>query len=143
MAKKRSKGRGTSLKSGFELYGVSDLLKQIEAAGGRVDKACKQAVDKSLKVVGDDMQSFMENHKQTGDTYRSFEQKPAVVENGKISAIVGYNIKEGGLPAIFLDVGTPKRKGYFYRYYAVNNNTKKLKEIQHETLNDILKGLKQ
>lgn len=142
MAKKRSKGRGTSLKNGFELYGVSDLLKQIEAAGGKVDEACKQAVDKSLKIVGDDMQEFMSKHKQTGDTYRSYEQKPAEVVNGKITALVGYNAKEGGLPAIFLDVGTPKRKGYFYRYYAVNNNTKQLKEIQHETLNDILKGLK-
>lgn len=140
MAKNR-KGRGSSLKGGFELYGVSDLLKQIEAAGGNVDEACKKAVDKSLKIVGADMQNFMSKHVQTGDTLASYEQVHATVKDGKIEAIVGYDAKKGGLPSIFLDVGTPKQKPYFFRYYAVNNNTKQLQEIQRETLNDILRGL--
>lgn len=135
------KGRGTSLKGGFELYGVSDLLKKIEKMGGNVDNACKKAVDESLKIVGEDMQNFMSGHKDTGDTMASYEQLPAEVKDGRIEAVVGYNAKIGGLPSIFLDVGTPKQKGYFYRYYAVNNNAAKLKEIQHKTLNEILRGL--
>lgn len=139
---KRRKGRGTSLKNGFELYGVSELLKKIEAAGGNVDEACKKAVDASLKIVGDEMQNFMSGHKLTGETIASFEQIPAKVTDGKIEAVVGYNAKEGGLPAIFLDVGTPKMKPYFYRYYAVNNNAAKLKEVQHAALNEIFGGLK-
>lgn len=139
---KKGKYRGSSLKGGFELYGVSDLLKQIETAGGNVDEACKKAVDESLKIVGADMQDFMSKHKFTGDTIASYEQKPATVKDGKIEAVVGYDTKKGGTPAIFLDVGTPKQKGYFYRYYAVNNNTKRLQEIQERTLNDILGGLK-
>lgn len=139
---KKGKRRGTSLKSGFELYGASELLKKIEAAGGNVDEACKRAVDASLKIVGDDMQNFMSGHRLTGDTMASFEQVPATVNGGKVEAVVGYDAKNGGLPAIFLDVGTPKQKPYFFRYYAVNNNTARLKEVQHAALNEILEGLK-
>lgn len=141
MAKKR-KGRGTSLKNGIELYGVSELLKKIEAAGGNVDEACKKAVDASLEIVGADMQKFMQGHRRTGDTIGSYEQIPATIKDGKIEAVVGYDAKNGGLPAIFLDVGTPKIKPSFFRYYAVNNNAAKLKEAQHAALNEIFGGLK-
>lgn len=139
------KGRGSSLNGkGLEMYGVSDLLKKIESAGGNVENAVKKAVDESLKIIGDDMQKFMAGHKQTGDTMESYEQVPAKVgKGGLIEAEVGYNAKQGGLPAIFLDVGTPKMKPYFYRYYAVENNRKRIEDIQQQALNDILKELTQ
>lgn len=142
MAKAR-KFKGSSVKRGnlVEMYGVSDLLKQIESAGGRVDAAVQQAVDRSLEIVGADMQNFMSGHKDTGETMASFEHIKAIIQGDKVEAMVGYNAKNGGLPAIFLDVGTPKQKAYFYRYYAVENNRKKIEEIQRETLNEILRGL--
>ena len=138
------KFKGSSVKRGnlIEMYGVSDLLKKIESANGNVEEAVKRAVDKSLEIVGSDMQNFMAGHKQTGDTMESYEQVPAKAgKNGLIEATAGYNAKKGGLPAIFLDVGTPKMKPYFYRYYAVENNRKRIEDIQRETLNDILKEL--
>lgn len=141
MAKKY---RGSSVKRGnlVEMYGVSDLLNSIEKAGGKVDEAVKKAVDKSLQVVGADMQNFMSGHKDTGETYESYEQTPAKAKGNKVEANAGYNIAKGGLPAIFLDVGTPKQKPHFYRYYAVENNRKRIEEIQRATLNEILEGLK-
>lgn len=143
MAKAR-KYKGSSVKRGnlIEMYGVSELLKQIESAGGKVDEAVQMAVDRSLEIVGADMQKFMSSHKDTGETMASFEQVKASIKDNKVEAIVGYNAKNGGLPAIFLDVGTPKQKAYFYRYYAVENNRKQIEEIQKETLNEILEGLK-
>lgn len=147
MAKSR-KFRGSSVKRGslVEMYGVSDLLKKIEAAGGKVDEAVMKAANESLKIVGEDMQAFMRKHSPgttgTGDTYQSFEIIPATVKDGKVVANAGYNVKKGGLPAIFLDVGTPKQKPHFFRYYAVENNRKQIEEIQRATLNEILEGLK-
>lgn len=140
---KKGKIRGSSVKRGnlVEMYGVSDLLKKIEAAGGKVDTAVQKAVDRSLEIVGADMQSFMEQHKRTGETVGSFEQVPAQIKDGKVVANVGYRLDDG-LAAIFLDVGTPKQKPYFFRYYAVENNSKKIEEIQRATLNEILEGLK-
>ncbi len=154
---KKNKYRGSSVKRGnlIEMYGVDDLLKSIEKAGGKVDEAVKKAVDESLKIVGADMQNFMSGHKHSGDTYASYEQTPASISDtvkvgketynikgGGVTGSVGYNVKQGGLPAIFLDVGTPKQKPHFYRYYAVENNRKRIEEIQRATLNEILEGLK-
>ena len=138
------KYRGSSLKGKniVEMYGVSDLLKKIEAAGGRVDEAVKKAVDNSLEQVGMKMQLFMLGHKESGETYSSYEQIMAGIKDNKVEAMVGYNVKNGGLPAIFLDVGTPKQKPYFFRYYAVENSRKQIEEIQRATLNEILEGLK-
>lgn len=143
MAKAR-KFRGSSIKRGniVEMYGVSDLLKKIEQAGGKVDEAVKKAVDNSLEQVGMKMQLFMMGHKETGETYASYEQIMASVNGNSVEAMVGYNAKNGGLPAIFLDVGTPKQKPHFFRYYAVENSRKQIEEIQRETLNEILRGLK-
>ena len=124
------------------MYGVSELLKKIESAGGKVDVAVQNAVDRSLEIVGADMQTFMSKHKDTGETMASFEQIKASIKNNKVEAMVGYDAKNGGLPAIFLDVGTPKQKAYFFRYYAVENNSKQISQIQQETLNEILEGLK-
>lgn len=140
---KKGKYRGSSVKRGnfVEMYGVSDLLKQIEAAGGNVDSAVQKSVDKSLEVVGSKMQNFMRGHKDSGETYESLEQTAAKVNGGKVEAMVGYDVKKGGLPAIFLDVGTPKQKPYFFRYYAVENSRQQIEEIQRETLNEILRGL--
>lgn len=138
------KYRGSSIKRQniIEMYGVSEILNKIEKVGGKVDEAVKKAVDESLKIVGADMQSFMKQHKLTGKTISSYEQIPAEISTNNVNAMVGYNVKNGGLPAIFLDVGTPNQKGYFFRYYAVENNRKKIEEIQKNTLNEIFKELK-
>lgn len=137
------KFKGSSVKRGnlVEMYGVSDLLKKLEAAGGNVDEAVKKAVDNSLELVGMQMQLFMLGHKETGETYGSYEQIKAVVKGGKVEAMVGYDAKKGGLPSIFLDVGTPTQTPHFYRYYAVENNIDAIKGIQQDTLKEILKGL--
>ncbi len=124
------------------MYGVSELLKSIEEAGGKVDEAVKRAVDESLKIVGDDMQSFMIQHRHSGDTMESFEIVPAKSDGNTVTGNAGYNIKNGGLPAIFLDVGTPKQKPHFFRYYAVENNRQRIEKIQRNTLEEILGGLK-
>lgn len=135
--------RGSSIKRGnlVEISGMSELLQKIEKAGGNINQACAKAVDNCLELVGMHMQLFMAEHKLTGDTYDSYEQIMASIKDNKVEAMVGYNVKNGGLPAIFLDVGTPKQKPYFFRYYAVENNQKEIRRIQKDTLNDILREL--
>jgi hypothetical protein len=138
---KKYKGTSVKRKNLIEMYGVSEMLKAIEDAGGKADEALKIAVDKSLEIVGNDMQNFMSRHKETGETMSSYEQIHAESDGKTVKAEVGYDVRKGGLPAIFLDVGTPKEKPYFFRYYAVENNRKRIEEIQREALAEILRGL--
>lgn len=137
------KYRGSSIKRKniVEMHGFSELLQNIEKAGGNVDAAVQKCVNRSLEIVGRNMQNFMSGHVATGDTKESYDIIPATVKNGKVSALVGYDVDKGGLPAIFLDVGTPKQKPHFFRYYAVENSSAEIKRIQGETLNEILRGL--
>lgn len=148
------KFKGTSYKRNgmVSIHGVSDLLKKIEKAQGRVDEAVMKSTDASLAVIGKEAQNLMSRlspgKSGTGDTYRSFEQRPAEMNGKFVQASVGYNVDNGGLPAIFLDVGwtgTPKRKpkkGHFWRYYAVENTRSQVAEAQKKALNEILEGLK-
>lgn len=148
------KFKGSSFKNGkmFSMNGVAELLKKIEKAQGSVDGAVKKATDESLAIIGNEAQRLMRplspGKGGTGDTYRSFEQQPAEMNGKFVQASVGYNVDEGGLPAIFLDVGitgTPKRKpikGRFWRYYAVENTRNQVKEAQKKALNEILGDLK-
>ena len=148
------KFKGSSFKSNsmVSIHGVSDLLKKIEKAQGRVDEAVKKSTDASLAVIGKEAQRLMSRlspgESGTGATYRSFEQRPAEMNGKIVQASVGYNVDKGGLPAIFLDVGwagTPKRepkRGHFWRYYAVENTRSQVAEAQKKALSEILEGLK-
>lgn len=142
MAKNR-KFKGSSIKRGtyVEMYGFEDMLNRIEEAGGKVNEAVKECVDRSLDVVGKHMQNFMLAHKFTGDTMESYKQLESEIKGNVVTAKVGYSKKDGGIAAIFLDVGTPKQKPYFFRYYAVENNRREIEMIQQETLSEILKEL--
>lgn len=53
----------------------------------------------------------------------------------------GFDAENGGLPALFLDIGTPKIKPSFFIYYAVENNMKQIHDIQMGELRKILKEL--
>lgn len=139
---KKYRGSSVKNKAWIEMYGMSELLKKIEQAEGKVDEAVKKAVDNSLEYVGMKMQLFMMGHRLTGETYSSYEQVKAQIKKGKVEAIAGYNVDNGGLPAIFLDVGTPTQKPYFFRYYAIENSSKEIAEIQRNTLEEIFEGLK-
>lgn len=140
MASKKRRGNSGGK---IELYGISELLQKIEKAGGKADVAVKKCVEASLEQVGMKMQLFMMEHRRTNDTYNSFELLPVKLNNaGKVSGSVGYDPDKGGLPAIFLDVGTPNQQPKFFRYYAINNSRQELEQIQQATLREILEALK-
>ena len=138
-----AKYKGSSYKNNtmLEITGVSELLKKIEKAKGDAVPAVAEMAKKSLEIIGENANQFMQGHKLTGDTLESYDMH-ARIDGDTVKGVVGYDVKKGGLPAIFLDVGTPTQKGYFWKYYAVENTRKQVEQIQQETLKKILEDLR-
>ena len=147
--------KGTFSKKGnlIDFYGTPELLKKIEAANGNVRKAVETAVLKSIEPAKQDMKEFIRNHKETGVTEDSFDDGLLKWKGDAVNIKSGFDIEKGGLPALFLDIGTPSHSGRngtglitgiaptYFVYYAVENNMDKIMKIQRKTLEDMLKGL--
>ncbi|MCQ2059793.1 MAG: hypothetical protein MJY71_08220 [Bacteroidaceae bacterium] len=151
MASKKGKFSKKGNLVGF--YGTPDLLKKIEKANGNVKKAVETAVLKSIEPATQDMKEFIRTHRETGVTEDAFDDGQVKWNGDSVNIKSGFDIEKGGLPALFLDIGTPSHSGRngtgmitgitptFFVYYAVENNMDKIMKIQQQTLEDILKGL--
>lgn len=157
----------------FMSFDAQKLANAIEAAGGNIKPAIEQAARRSLPIIQSEFQSFIEQHRVTGETAASLidpsqtkfiwgkNAKKRFVgtttrgvkgfTGGSVQVVseedclyfeYGFDAKNGGLPALFLDIGTPKIKPTFFIYYAVENNMARIHAIQREELMRILEGLK-
>lgn len=122
--------------------GSTELLKQIEAAGGSVEDAVIAAIRKSAEKPSEEMQSFIRKHKRTGQTERSWTEE---IKNrdGIITGEFGFSIKKGGLPALFWNVGTP-RKAPAATYFidnALENNIDEIIEAQNTAIREVFSAL--
>lgn len=131
----------------IELYGFEELLKKIEKAEGNLTDAVAEAVQRSAEPVKKDMQDFMDKHSPpngsvwaTGDTKKSWREQ-LTTKGDTVTYKIGYSIKDGGLPSIFLNYGTPTNEPSFFIDMAVERNINEIKKIQEETLREILEEL--
>ena len=83
---------------------LQDMLKDLEA---NTDEAIDRALIDSQKLVADKAEKAMEKHDRTGNTKASIVRDKIVKNTGMSKTIgVGFDIKGGGLPSIFLMYGT-------------------------------------
>jgi len=132
---------GSNGKAFIEMYGVSDLLKKIEKANGNLEDAISKAVEKSVELPKQDMLNFMEQHHRSGDTEESFTVYPIKWKDGVGTVKLGFSIKKKGLPAVFLNYGTPKIQPTFFIQHAVDDHIDEIHQIHRNTLEEILKEL--
>ena len=125
----------------LDFYGASDILKKIEAAGGNVEQAISKAVARSMEAPKRDMQAFISSHHLTGMTEDAFGETPFEWKNGVLNYAVGYDMKKGGIAALFLDVGTPTMSPSFFINRAVERNIDEIRDTQQKVLKEIFRGL--
>lgn len=128
--------------------------------------AFERAVGRIIPMVEQDFKSFMANHTKTGATiealmdapnlywgdesfYRKLGKKKSTKgSEGEPSKNIlfvefGFKIGDGGLPAVFLDIGRPgikykngtvskEMKPSFFVYYAIERNMSKFNQIFKE-----------
>lgn len=128
-------------KAKIDFYGSSELLKKLEKAGANVEQCIVDALQKSVEKPKAEMLDYIRQHKLTGQTEDSFETE-IKHEGNKVYLKVGFDIKKGGIAAVFLNYGTPKIKPSFFIDNAIENNIDDIKRAQIEALNEAFKGLK-
>lgn len=142
----------------LKIDGFNDLIKAIEKAGGSIQGAITNCLEKSAAIMQTELTTEMQ---KAGVDSGVISRMPApTIENdfGLITARVGYrkgaynpdNLSDG-YKVVFVNYGTPYRtkhgkiegktvkKGFIQR--AKRKAKPKIKKQQEKTLHDILKGL--
>ena len=97
------------------LTGHEELLQEIERLGGNMENAIIDAVELSGKNATTRFKKVIEEHHLSGITEDSLVLDPkADIEGNKIVLRTGFDLDNGGAPALWLDRGTPTQKPLNY-----------------------------
>lgn len=139
----------------IKLEGFDGLLKQIEAAGGAIDKAAETCLKKSATIMHNELKNQMQKANVDSGLINRMPAPEIEKDGNRYTARVGY--KKGaynaadpsdGYKVVFANFGTPRRskhgqqpaKGFIKK--AKSKASKQIKAEQENTLNEILRGLK-
>lgn len=125
----------------LDFAGMGEIIAQYEAMGGNVDKAAESALKATHALVTPQLRSTIAPHKQSGDTAASLSPSPEIEWDGTKAAVpVGFDIRNGGLPSIFLMYGTPRMQPDKALYNAIYGagTLRKVSEKQAEVFDKIM-----
>lgn len=139
----------------LKLEGFDQLLRDIEKAGGNIDRATESAMRQSAVTMQRELADQMKKANVANSLISRMPQFEIEKDYGKVTARVGYKAT-GYNPdnpsdyykAIFINYGTPYRtkhghiqaRGFIQK--AKRRAKPKIKQQQEEALNKILERLK-
>lgn len=101
-------------KFGLKFDGVAELSEQIDKLGGDLKKVTEEALIFIPGEVTPKLRAAMAKHTRygrgtAGETARALVEGQQVQWSGSVASIaVGFDLKKGGMPSIFLMYGTPR-----------------------------------
>ena len=128
----------------MEWYGSDELLRELKKAGGNVNLAISQALEEAFQPIKKDLHQFTgQDHKKSGDTEKAYYESDFYKWSKKnnLNIKVGYNVKDGGEAAIFLQVGTPKMAPYFFITSAYHDHEMEVMTAQQDALEKVVKDM--
>lgn len=117
------------------------MLERIRNAGGSIEKAAEAALVEGTKPFHEDLKKGIAKHYLTGLTEKALQENEVKWEGNVATLEAGFKISKGGLPALFIEYGTPKQKADPFIRPAIESNTPKARRIQKQTLLKILEEL--
>ena len=166
MGRGKKKARGTFSTHGNDVinfYGMDEQMEALRKAQYDMEEFVTSMMKASMQVVFDNLQGFIAKHRRTGHTEESLYMEIArrvTLYTGR----VGFALPEGsqrnpyrlpdvlytyekdpkpkkplqGLPALFLDIGTPHQEPTFFVYYAFKNAQPQIRAIQQKMLDEYM-----
>jgi len=99
----------TRLKCEFD--GFDEVVARLLKLQGDVERATENALMEVHEHVTEKAEKAIKKHRETGVTESSLRKQGKVMWNGTVAKVqTGFDIKNGGLPSIFLMYGTPRTK---------------------------------
>lgn len=139
----------------LKLTGFEEMLTAIEKAGGSIDKAANQCMQKSAKLMDEELKAQMRSANVKSDLINRMPSPEVEKEGNRYTARVGFVKGEynptkpsDAYKAIFLNYGTPRRTKHGQvkaRHFIKNAKEKaksKIENSQQQTFKEILGGLK-
>lgn len=124
------------------LTGVEDLLQTLQKMGGDVNQAAEKAILTSAEPLAQELKTNIKKHRRSGLTESTLKEPHQVRWKGNRCFLeVGFNIQEGGLPALFLEYGTPRQPARPFIRPAIERCKKKAPTIQQNVLRELLKEI--
>lgn len=144
----------------LKIEGFEDLLKEIEEAGGSINKSCDSAIRQSAQTMQSELKSQMQSANVDSGLVNAMPPPEIEVNGNRFTARVGYkkgaynpdNLSDG-YKVVFLNYGTPNRSkhgkiknggkiklGFIQR--AKGRAKPKIKKQQEEAFKKILARLK-
>ena len=136
----RIRGTFSNKNEGISLWGIDELLKKVQALGENVTDVAAEAMQESADIIEADLRAFMKEHTRPGQGPHTIDALGTVIKKQgtsvsgttgfKMRNVDGYGNIPVGLPALFLDIGTPHIEPTYFVYYAYKNNLSKVLEVQ-------------
>lgn len=120
----------------------AEYAEKLDAIGGDIQSAADQVLQNAQKMVTANIERDMKSHKRTGRTQRSILSNAKVEWSGPIASVdIGFDIKNGGLPSIFLMYGTPRmeKDQQLYDHIYGKAVAREMKKMTEKTMERIIK----
>jgi HK97 gp10 family phage protein len=129
-------------KLSLNLKGFESLLEQInKCENADLKGIAAKALEAGADIVYPELARGIVRHHLTGKTEESQRKETKFISDTQIEVSVGFDIAKGGLPALFINYGTPRMKSDPFIRRAFDHNRKKIKETQADILNEELRRL--
>lgn len=122
----------------MQFDGMDAIIRQLEQLEVDVRQTVTDALQEAGQLVTEQARAAITPHHRTGTTERSLIENPPVEWTGSEASVdVGFDIKNGGLPSIFLMYGTPRAKKdtKLYNAFYGAETQKKIEQIERDALN--------
>lgn len=118
--------------------GFETLAETLDKISNDIKPATSEALKETQKFIAPKLHKAMQPHHRTGKTEKSIIDAAKIEENGnKLSIDVGFRIRQGGMPSIFLMHGTPRMEKDTRLYNALYGvkTRREIKELQTKIMN--------